>query len=120
MKKALVLVAALAAVCVFMGCKHDNASDDVKKPIKLQLKDSEEQVESDWEYLETKNAGEDNRDSNQWVFCDTGKECYLILNYNPNNGYYMIGDKDGTGKYTKEMFRPYTVAELEDLIGIRK
>lgn len=52
-------------------------------------------------------------------FFDTGKDCELIFNYNPNNNYYMIGGgKSNRNKFNRDQFREYTVEELETLIGI--
>ena len=118
MKKSILVLSAVLAACVFMGCKKDIESDDVKSPIKLQLKDSDEYVEADWEYPITNEDSKDSEDG--WKICETGKDCLLILNYNPRNGYYLICDKNGTDKYNKEMFRSYTVDELEKLIGVEK
>jgi hypothetical protein len=97
---------------------------DGKSPIRLQLINSNEYVEADWSYpkyheevlLENGNIASR---SGAWQVFDSGKDIELILNYNRNNQYYMI---DGIGPkgygVNKSDFRPYTVEELELLIGV--
>ena len=93
---------------------------DGKSPIKLQLRNSKEYIEVDWRYC---NYHKENRGFNyegnfstsmtggDWRACETGKEYGLLLNYNRNNDYYSISNRDE--------IRPYTVEELETLIGIK-
>ena len=92
---------------------------DGKSPVKLQLRNRKEFIEADWSYprlhkeVPNPNGGV-MMSSSEWQRCATGKEENMIFNYNPNNGYYMIG-----GKYPKELIRPYTVEELNILIGVK-
>ena len=128
-KSILVLGVVLITVCALIGCKRDVVYDDVvpgngKSPIKLQMKNGK-YVTADWQYPQFhKEFTFDNRTKKgvtcvNWLFCDTGKDCELILNYNPNNNYYMIGGgKSNRNKFNRDQFREYTVEELETLIGV--
>ena len=67
--------------------------------------------------------------SADWKIFESGKDLQLILNYNRNNDYYAISsvsfewDDSHSNKIRKEYFdkiRPYTVEELELLIGVKK
>ena len=108
-----------------------------KRPVKLQLRNSKEYIEVDWQYC---NYHKENRtfaydgtlwtsmDGRDWQTCNTGKDIQLILTYNRNNDYYMISsisfewDESHSNKIRKnymEIIRPYTVEELELLIGVK-
>lgn len=89
-----------------------------RSPIKLQLRNSKEYIEVDWRYCNyhKENRGFDNggnfstsMDGGDWRF--SGEKYELLLNYNRNNDYYMLPNRDE--------IRPYTVEELEKLIGIK-
>ena len=130
MKKSILVLGLLASLVMLVGCASSNnvvydeiIPGDGKSPVKLQLKNGE-YVEADWTYpqyyrtINWSNQITFNWSSDEWQQCDTGKECYLVLNYNPNDGYYDIGtNKKAGGKYNKKKFRPYTVEELGKLIG---
>ena len=108
-----------------------------KSPVKLQLRNSKEYIEVDWQYCnyhkENRAFGSDgaigtSMDGRDWQICNTGKDIQLILNYNRNNDYYDISsanfewDESHSNKIRKnymEIFRPYTVEELELLIGVK-
>ena len=108
-----------------------------KRPVKLQLRNSKEYIEVDWQYCnyhkENRAFGSDgaigtSMDGRDWQICNTGKDIQLILNYNRNNDYYMISsvsfewDESHSNKIRKnymEIIRPYTVDELELLIGVK-
>ena len=92
---------------------------DGKSPVKLQLRNRKEYIEADWSYCRLYKKvpngwGSTGMKAADWRRCSTGKEESILLNYNPNNGYYGIG-----GKYPKELIRPYTVEELKILIGVK-
>lgn len=92
---------------------------DGKSPVKLQLRNRKEYIEADWSYCRLykkvpNGYGSTSMRSADWHRCSTGKEESILLNYNPNNGYYGID-----GKYPKVLIRPYTVEELNILIGVK-
>ena len=96
----------------------DIVSGDGKSPIKLQLRNSKEYIEVDWQYpLYSKENRKFEKgriwtsmSNGDWQICDTGKKYMLILNYNRNNGYWM---------FDRDLIRSYTVEELEILIGVK-
>ena len=109
-----------------------------KSPVKLQLKNSKEYIEVDWSYCHYHKENRDfsredgnlwtSMDGRDWQSCNTGKDIQLILNYNRNNDYYGISsvsfewDETHSNKIRKiymEIIRPYTVEELELLIGVK-
>lgn len=123
---------------VFMASKNNTLiTGNGKSPVKLQLRNSKEYIEVDWQYCnyhkENRAFGSDgaigtSMDSRDWQICNTGKDIQLILNYNRNNDYYDISsanfewDESHSNKIRKnymEIFRPYTVEELELLIGVK-
>ncbi|MBR1639331.1 MAG: hypothetical protein IJ688_08095 [Treponema sp.] len=108
-----------------------------KSPIRLQLKNSKEYIEVDWQYCK---SHKENRtimsdgtmrtsvSSADWKIFESGKDLQLFLNYNRNNDYYAMSsvsfewDDSHSNKIRKQYFdkiRPYTVEELELLIGVK-
>ena len=99
---------------------------DGKSPVKLQLRNSKEYIEVDWQYPRYHANG--GGTCGDWQFCETGKDIQLILNYNTNNDFYVISSTafewNASHNYKiRESYwdavRDYTVEELETLIGVK-
>ena len=117
----------------------DIVPGDGKSPIKLQLRNSKNYIEVDWQYCRyhKENRGfsysgnlETSISSGDWQICQTGKALSLVLNYNRNNDYYCLDsvafewDTSHSFKIRDRDYwndiRPYTVEELETLIGVKE
>lgn len=133
MKKSILMLGVLVSLVMFIGCASSKyivydeiEPGDGKSPIRLQLKNGK-YVEADWQYPQYYRIvnffGKYTfimAPGDLWQYCDTGKDCMLVLNYNPNNNNFMIGSSGANAKkYNEKMFRPYTVEELETLIGVK-
>ena len=104
----------------------DIVPGDGKSPVKLQLRNSKEYIEVDWQYPRYHENG--GSTCGDWQICQTGKDIELILNYNINNDFYVISSTAfewnashnyKIREYYWDAVRDYTVEELEILIGVK-